>query len=61
MSCLPVLQALGSILSTQSDNVLIAQSRNVLLTEARWGVGNGPTPDDTEAARPAGVDGGVHL
>jgi Domain of unknown function (DUF4372) len=30
------------------------QSRNVLLTRARWGVGNGPTPDDPERARPAG-------
>lgn len=26
-------------------------SRNVLLTRAGWGVGNGPTPDDTERAR----------
>jgi hypothetical protein len=30
------------------------QSRNVLLTRAGWGVGNGPTPNDTEGARPAG-------
>ena len=29
-------------------------NRNVLLTGARWGVGNGPTPDDAERARPAG-------
>src|SRR5947209_13295503 len=42
------------ILSLQSDNVLFVPSRKVLLTEARWGVGNGPTPDDTERARPAG-------
>src|SRR5947209_10534097 len=42
------------ILSPQSDNVLFVPNRNVLLTEARWGVGNGPTPDDTEGARPAG-------
>src|SRR3954468_808051 len=41
-------------LSPQSDNVLFVPNRNVLLTEARWGVGNGPTPDDTEGARPAG-------
>src|SRR4051812_15197501 len=40
--------------SQQSDNVLFEPNRNVLLTEARWGVGNGPTPDDTEGARPAG-------
>ena len=41
-------------MSAQSDNVLFVPDRNVLLTEARWGVGNGPTPDDTEGARPAG-------
>src|SRR3954447_26667606 len=41
-------------MSPQSDNVLFVPNRNVLLTEARWGVGNGPTPDDTEGARPAG-------
>ena len=33
---------------------LIVPNRNVLLTQARWGVGNGPTPDDAERARPAG-------
>src|SRR5947209_2605233 len=42
------------MLSAQSDNVLFAQGRNVLLTRAGWGVGNGPTPDDAEGARPAG-------
>src|SRR5579863_8814790 len=41
-------------MSAQSENVLIVQSRNVLLTGAGWGVGNGPTPDDAERARPAG-------
>src|SRR3954471_13743637 len=45
------------ILSPQIDNVLFVPNRNVLLTEARWGVGNGPTPDDTEGARPAGRAG----
>jgi hypothetical protein len=39
-------------MSQQSDNVLIVPSRNVLLTRARWGVGNGPTPDDAKV-RPA--------
>src|SRR5947209_19272542 len=42
-----------SNMSPQSDNVLFVPNRNVLLTEARWGVGNGPTPDGTEGARPA--------
>src|SRR4051812_25224627 len=41
-------------LSLPNDNVLLVPNRNVLLTRARWGVGNGPTPDDTERARPAG-------
>src|SRR6185437_7920145 len=40
--------------SAQNDNVLLVPNRNVLLTQARWGVGNGPTPDDAERARPAG-------
>src|SRR5437764_11953555 len=38
----------------EPDNVLFVPNRNVLLTEARWGVGNGPTPDETEGARQAG-------
>jgi hypothetical protein len=41
-------------MSPQSENVLFAQSRNVLLTLAGWGVGNGPTLDDAEGARPTG-------
>src|SRR5258708_767573 len=41
-------------MSQPNDNVLIVPSRNVLLTRARWGVGNGPTRDDPEGARPAG-------
>src|SRR5438270_4832994 len=41
-------------LSAQNDNVLFVPNRNVLLTGARWGVGNGPTRDDTEGTRPAG-------
>src|SRR3954449_10933310 len=49
--CCDIVQ---SHLSPQSDNVLFVPNRNVLLTEARWGVGNGPTPDDAERARPAG-------
>jgi hypothetical protein len=40
--------------SQQNDNVLFVPNRNVLLTGARWGVGNGSTPDDTEGARPNG-------
>ena len=36
--------------SAQNDNVLLVPNRNVLLTQARWGVGNGPTPDDAERA-----------
>src|SRR5947209_1434642 len=42
------------LMSAQNDNVLFVPNRNVLLTGARWGVGNGPTPDDTEGTRPAG-------
>src|SRR6185437_5010796 len=42
------------VVSAQNDNVLLVPNRNVLLTQARWGVGNGPTPDDAERARPAG-------
>src|SRR3954468_16215325 len=41
-------------MSAQNDNVLFVPNRNVLLTGARWGVGNGPTRDDTEGTRPAG-------
>jgi len=42
------------LVSPQNDNVLFVPDRNVLLTGARWGFGNGPTPDDAERARPAG-------
>jgi hypothetical protein len=33
-------------MSLPNDNVLFVPNRNVLLTTAGWGVGNGPTPDD---------------
>ena len=42
------------LLAPQNDNVLLVPSRNVLLTGARWGVGNGSTSDDPERARPSG-------
>src|ERR1700693_2001989 len=48
------LSSLAREMSLPSDNVLFVPSRNVLLTVSGWGVGNGPTPDDAEGARPAG-------
>jgi hypothetical protein len=41
-------------MSPPNDNVLLVPDRNVLLTRAGWEVGNGPTPDDAEGARPTG-------
>src|SRR2546422_9482366 len=47
-------QLLKLLVSPQNDNVLFAQSRNVLLTPSGWGGGRRTTTDDASRTGPPG-------
>src|SRR5438270_13764123 len=50
------MQAVARKLSPQNDNVLFAQSRNVLLTPSSWGGGRRTTTNDASRTGPPSLD-----